>query len=104
MLILEVSSGCFLDRFWSGVGVVLNDFLVPKRGSKAKGWICGNCCFTYVILTSAGVVGSISDAIKREKQSANSIWIPSWFCDDFRTISEIIFHPKTCSGKQGEAI
>ena len=28
MLIFDVFSECFWDRFWSGVGVVLGDFLV----------------------------------------------------------------------------
>ena len=41
VLIFDVFSGCFLDGFWSGVGVVLGDFSVPKRRSKAKGSICG---------------------------------------------------------------
>ena len=31
-------------------GAVLDDFLVPERWSKGKGMICGNACFTYVIL------------------------------------------------------
>ena len=95
MLIFDVFPGCFLDRFWSGVGVVLGDLFVRKRRSKAKGPICGNACFTFVILTFSGVVGSISGARKREKRSANPIWIPSWFCDDFRIISGVMLHPKT---------
>ena len=56
------------------------------------------CCFTYVILMFPGVVGSISGARKREKRSANSIWIPTRFCDDFRSILEAILHPKTLQG------
>ena len=87
-------SGCLLEGFWGGFGVVLGDFLVPKRRSKAKGSICGNVCFTYVILTFSGVVGSIWGVRKREKQSANPIRIPTRFCDDFGIILEIILGTK----------
>ena len=90
MLIFDVFSGCLLEGFGSGVGVVLGDFLVPKRRSKAKGSICGNAFFTYVILTFSGVVGSIWGARKREKQSANPIWIPTRFCDDFGRVWGVI--------------
>ena len=94
MLIFDVFPGCFLDGFGSGVGVVLGDILVPKRRSKAKGSICGNACFTYVILVFPGVVGSIWGARKREKQSANPICIPTQFCDDFGAILGIILRAK----------
>ena len=94
MLIFDVFSGCFLEGFWSGFGVVLGDFLVPKRRSKAKGSICGNACFTYVILTFSGVVGSIWGARKREKRSTNPIWIPTRFCDDFGSILGVILGVK----------
>ena len=94
MLIFDVFSGCFLEGFWSGFGVVVGDFLVPKRRSKAKGSICGNACFTYVILMFSGVVGSIWGAKKREKQSANPIRIPTRFCDDFGIILGVILGAK----------
>ena len=44
------------------------------------------------------MVGSISGARKRDKRSANPIWIPTRFCDDFRSIVEAILHPKTLQG------
>ena len=91
-------SECFLDGLWSGVGVVLSDLSVPKRRSKAKGWICGNGCFTYEILTCSGVVASIWGARKREKGSAKPIWIPTRFGNDFRSILGVILHPKTPQG------
>ena len=94
MLIFDVFSGCFLDGFWSGVGVVLGDLFVRKRRSKAKGPICGNTCFTYVIFTFSGVVGLIWGARKRAKRSANPICIPTQFCDVFWTISGVILRAK----------
>ncbi len=90
MLIFDVFSRCFLESFWSGFGVVLDIFLMPKRLSKGKGTICGNSCFTYVILLFSGVVGCIWGARKREKQSANPIRIPTRFGDDFGIILEFV--------------
>ena len=94
MLIFDVFSGCLLEGFWNGFGVVLGDFLVSQRCSKGKGTICGNICFTYVILQFPGVVGSIWGARKREKQSANPIRILTRFCDDFGIILDIILGVK----------
>ena len=74
--------------------MVWGDFLVPKRLSKGKGTICGNACFSCVILLFSGVVGSIWGARKREKQSANPIRIPTRFCDDFGTILGVILGAK----------
>ena len=31
VLFFDMFSGCFLEGFWSGFGVVLGDFLVPQR-------------------------------------------------------------------------
>ena len=39
-------------------------------------------------------MGYIWVAIKREKQSANPIWIPSRFCFDFGSILEIMLEAK----------
>ena len=90
MLIFDVFSGCFLDGFWSGVGVVLSDFSVPKRRSKAKGWICGNACFTLVILLFSWFVDSIWGAKMREKQSGTPIWIRTRCHDDFGYVLNVI--------------
>ena len=78
----------------SGFGVVVGDFLVPKRLSKGKATICGNACFSYVILQFSGVAGSIWGAREREKQSANPIRIPTRFCDDFGIILGVILEAK----------
>ena len=94
MLIFDVFSEHFLEGFWIGFGVVLGDFVVPKRCSKGKRTICGNRCFMYVILLLSGVVGSICGAKKREKQSANPIRIPTRFRDDFGSILRVILGAK----------
>ena len=40
------------------------------------------------------IMGFTWGARKREKQSANPIWIPTRFCDDFGIILEIILEAK----------
>ena len=80
---LDVFSGCLFERFWSGFGHVLGDFLVPKREAKGKGRICENVCFTFVILQFSWFVGFIRAAKMREKQSGIPIWIKTRFYDDF---------------------
>ena len=42
----------------------------------------------------SGVVGSILGARKREKQSANPIWIPIRFCDDSGIIVGVILEAR----------
>ena len=91
VLICDVFSRCFLEGSRRGFGVVLGDFVVPKRCTNGKGTMCGNGCFSYVISTFSEVVGSIWGAKKREQQSRSPIWIPSRLCGHFGTILGVIF-------------
>ena len=67
---------------------------MPKRGSKGKGRICGNACFTLVILQFSWFVGSIWGAKMREKQSGIPIWIKTLFYGDFGSVLRVILGPQ----------
>ena len=86
--------GILFGRVLDGLRLVLGDFLVPKRWSKGKEPICGNACFTYVLLMFSGVVDSMWGARKTEQQSRIPIWMRSRFCSDFGIIFGAISEAK----------
>ena len=67
---------------------------MPQRCAKGKGTICGNACFTSVILLFSRVWGSIWGAKKKEKQSGTPSWMQSRFCLHFGTIVRVILEAK----------
>ena len=67
---------------------------MPKLGSKGKGRICGNACFTYAILLSSWFVSSIWGARMREKQGGIPSLIKTRFYGDFGSVLRIILVAK----------
>jgi hypothetical protein len=89
VLIFDVFSGCFLEGFWKGFGVILAYFVLPKRRRQGKGSICANACFMYVILSFSEVIGSIWGARKIEERCKKSSWIQTQISHDFEAIAMI---------------